>query len=51
MLYTVLYNNSKDRVQTLPRRSTSSELVQGEAVFYSYRKNKVQFGSLQRVNE
>lgn len=49
MTYTVLYNNGKDKVQTLPRRSASSELIQGEAVFYSYRNNKVQFGSLQRA--
>lgn len=48
MTYNVLYNNAKTKVLTLPRRSASSEFVPGDAVFFSYRKNKIQFGSLQR---
>jgi hypothetical protein len=48
MTYNVLYNNAKTKVLTLPRRSVSSEFVPGDAVFFSYRKNKIQFGSLQR---
>ena len=48
MLYTPLYMNAKEKVLTLPKRSASNERIQGEAVLYSFRKNKVQFGSLLR---
>jgi hypothetical protein len=40
--------NAKEKVLTLPKRSASNERIQGEAVLYSFRKNKVQFGSLLR---
>jgi hypothetical protein len=49
MTYNVLYNNAKTKVLTLPKRSVSSEFVPGDAVFFSFRRNKIQFGSLQRT--
>ena len=46
MHYNVLYSNSKEGVMTLPKRSSSNESLQKDAVLFSVRNSKIQFGSL-----
>jgi|TARA_B110000444_G_scaffold223947_1_gene226820 hypothetical protein len=45
MHYNVLYSNAKEAVMTLPKRSSSNESLQKDAVLFSARNSKIQFGS------
>ena len=50
MHYNVLFNNAKERVYTLPKRSSTNESLQGDAVLFSLKNGKIQFGSFLHQN-
>ena len=45
MHYNILFNNRKERVLTLPKKSASNVQLQRDAVLFSSLNSRIKFGS------